>query len=86
MHCTCEQCIVPVNHKLWYNQSSHKLRNFDKSIIISVLAMTDVGNKTSFAPQVVPLTRHVLVDRKIIHETLTAAEIGKEYGNDIHIM
>ena len=33
--------------------------------------------KPDFIPEVVPLTRHVLVDRKVINETLTAAEIGK---------
>jgi hypothetical protein len=32
--------------------------------------------KPDFIPEVVPLTRHVLVDRKVINETLTAAEIG----------
>ena len=32
--------------------------------------------KPNYKPEVVPLTRHVLVEEKIIGETLTAAEIG----------
>jgi len=42
--------------------------------------MTEISEteskKSIFTPEVVPLTRHVLVDRKVINETLTAAEIG----------
>jgi len=34
------------------------------------------SEKPNYKPEVVPLTRHVLVEEKIIGETLTAAEIG----------
>ena len=47
---------------------------------------TEIKIKFRYTPEVVPLTRHVLVDKKIIDETLTAAEIGKEYDKDESIV
>jgi hypothetical protein len=36
--------------------------------------------------KVEPLTRHVLVDRKLIDETLTAAEIGKWFTKNTYFI